>query len=146
MSLRSVPCAPSFTFKNKETETDLICIPQSCSCWDSVSKYCISKLWSRPSLATSWFDLHSCWAYYPTPWSSLVLTLQGWADSFRDLRRLASPLPHLPGRTLVPQFPDIAIASPRQVCWVHRDEVIGSFTLLSLPAHQEEPISILIQF
>ena len=39
---------------------------------------------------------------------------------------------------LVPQLPDVAVPSSRQVCRVQGDEVIGSFTLLSLPSRQEE--------
>lgn len=92
--------------------------------------------WQHPGLSC-----HSRWAYYPIPRSSLVLSdsrpvrlLQRCPKTCQSL----PSLPRLPGRILIPQFPNIAIASPRQICWVHRDEVIGSFTLLSLPARQEE--------
>lgn len=54
-----------------------------------------------------------------------------------DLLPLES-LPTPPGGVLVPQFPDVAVPASRQVCRVHRDEVIGCFTLLSFPSRQEE--------
>lgn len=82
----------------------------------------------------------------PGPMVDLIETTLGedrplaWI-SLGDRRCPLQSLPHPcrpPGGVLLPQFPDVAVPSSRQVCWVHRDEVIGSFTLLSLPSRQEE--------